>query len=160
MPFFSDVESSIHYLERGRGEPLLLIHGLGSNGAAWAFQVAALEHRFRLIIPDLPGSGHSSPPRSEYTIGGFAHAMWRLMDHLKIAQTNIVGFSLGGAVALEMATLRPTCVPKLALINSLATYQPRDLRKWLETYVSATLVRMLGMPRAACLMAARLFPEP
>jgi 3-oxoadipate enol-lactonase len=160
MPFFRDEESSIHYLERGRGEPLLLIHGLGCSGAAWAFQVAALEHRFRLIIPDLPGSGHSSPPRSEYTIAGFANVMWRLMDHLKVQQTNIVGFSLGGAVALEMATLRPTCVPKLALINSLATYQPRDLRKWLETYVSATLVRMLGMPRAACFMAARLFPEP
>jgi 3-oxoadipate enol-lactonase len=160
MPFFRDEESSIHYLERGRGEPLLLIHGLGCSGANWAFQVAALEHRFRLIIPDLPGSGHSSPPRSEYTIAGFADAMWRLMDHLKIRETNIVGFSLGGAVALEMATLRPSCVPKLALINSLATYQPRDLRKWLETYLSATIVRMLGMPRAACLMAARLFPEP
>ncbi|HEY6619310.1 MAG TPA: alpha/beta hydrolase [Steroidobacteraceae bacterium] len=160
MPFLRDTESSIHYLQRGRGEPLLLIHGLGCSGAAWAFQVAALEHRFRLIIPDLPGSGHSAPPRSEYTIAGFANAMWRLMDHLQIRKTNIVGFSLGGAVALEMATLRPDCVPKLALINSLATYQPRDLRKWLETYVSATLVRMLGMPRAACLMAARLFPEP
>jgi 3-oxoadipate enol-lactonase len=160
MPFFRDEESSIHYLERGRGEPLLLIHGLGCSGANWAFQVAALEHRCRLIIPDLPGSGHSSPPRSEYTIAGFADAMWRLMDHLKIRETNIVGFSLGGAVALEMATLRPSCVPKLALINSLATYQPRDLRKWLETYLSATIVRMLGMPRAACLMAARLFPEP
>jgi 3-oxoadipate enol-lactonase len=160
MPFFRDEESSIHYLERGRGEPLLFIHGLGCSGANWAFQVAALEHRFRLIIPDLPGSGHSSPPRSEYTIAGFADAMWRLMDHLKIRETNIVGFSLGGAVALEMATLRPSCVPKLALINSLATYQPRDLRKWLETYLSATIVRMLGMPRAACLMAARLFPEP
>jgi 3-oxoadipate enol-lactonase len=160
MPFFCDDGSSIHYLERGRGEPLLLIHGLGCSGADWAFQVAALEDRFRLIIPDLPGSGHSSPPRSEYTIAGFANAMWRLMDHLKIRRTNIVGFSLGGAVALEMATLRPTCVPKLGLINSLATYRPRDVRKWLETYVSATLVRMLGMPRAACLMAARLFPEP
>jgi 3-oxoadipate enol-lactonase len=160
MPFFRDDESSIHYLERGRGEPLLLIHGLGCSGAAWAFQVAALEHRFRLIIPDLPGSGHSSPPRSEYTIEGFAHAMWRLMDHLQIHETNIVGFSLGGAVALEMASLRPNCAPKLGLINSLATYQPRDLRKWLETYLSATIVRMVGMPRAACLMAARLFPEP
>jgi 3-oxoadipate enol-lactonase len=160
MPFFRDAESSIHYLERGRGEPLLLIHGLGCSGADWAFQVAALEHRFRLIIPDLPGSGHSSPPHSEYTIAGFANALWRLMDHLKIPRSNIVGFSLGGAVALEMATLRPTCVPKIALINSLATYRPRDLRKWLETYVSATLVRMVGMPRAACLMAARLFPEP
>jgi 3-oxoadipate enol-lactonase len=160
MPFFRDEESSIHYLERGRGEPLLLIHGLGCSGANWAFQVAALEHRFRLIIPDLPGSGHSSPPRSEYTIAGFANAMWRLMDHLKIREASIVGFSLGGAVALEMATLRPGCVPKLGLINSLATYQPRDLRKWLETYLAATIVRMLGMPRAACLMAARLFPEP
>jgi pimeloyl-ACP methyl ester carboxylesterase len=59
-----------------------------------------------------------------------------------------------------MATARPECVPKLGLINSLATYRPRDVRKWLETYVAATLVRMLGMPRAACLMAARLFPEP
>ena len=59
-----------------------------------------------------------------------------------------------------MASIRPSCVPKLSLINSLATYQPHSVRKWLETYVSATLVRMLGMPRAACFMAARLFPEP
>jgi pimeloyl-ACP methyl ester carboxylesterase len=160
MPFFRNDELSIHYLERGRGEPLLLIHGLGGSGADWAFQVAALEHRFRVIVPDLPGSGHSLPPRSEYTIPGFASALWKLMDHLKIVRPNIVGFSLGGAVALEMATLRPACVPKLGLINSLATYKPRDLRKWLETYVAATVVRLLGMPRAACLMAARLFPEP
>jgi pimeloyl-ACP methyl ester carboxylesterase len=160
MPFFRDGEQSIHYLQRGRGEPLLLIHGLGCSGADWAFQVAALEAHFRIIVPDLPGSGHSSPPRGEYTIAGFAVALWKLMDHLRIAQTNIVGFSLGGAVALEMATLRPGGVPRLALINSLATYQPRDARKWLETYVSATLVRLLGMPRAAGYFAGRLFPEP
>jgi pimeloyl-ACP methyl ester carboxylesterase len=122
--------------------------------------VAALEHRFRVIVPDLPGSGHSLPPRSEYTIAGFAGALWKLLDHLKIVRPNIVGFSLGGAVALEMATLRPDCVPRLALINSLATYKPHDLRKWLETYVAATVVRLVGMPRAAYLTAARLFPEP
>src|ERR1700719_865074 len=160
MPFFRDDQLCIHYLERGRGEPLLLIHGLGSSGADCAYQVAALDHRFRIIFPDLPGSGHSPPPAREYTIAGFANAMWRLMDHLRITTPNIVGFSLGGAVALEMATLRPACVPRLGLINSLATYQPRDVRKWLETYVSATTVRLLGMPRAARLMAARLFPEP
>lgn len=160
MPFFHDDDLSIHYLERGRGEPLLLVHGLGCSGADWAFQVAALEHRFRIIVPDLPGSGHSSPPRNEYTIAGFAAALWKLMDHLGIDRPNIVGFSLGGAVALEMATMRPACVPRLGLINSLATYQPRDVRKWLETYVAASVVRLLGMPRAACLMAARLFPEP
>src|SRR5271168_3460661 len=160
MPFFRDNKLSIHYLERGRGEPLLLIHGLGSSGADWAFQVAALEARFRVIIPDLPGSGHSAPPRDGYTIAGFSAALWKLMDHLRISRPNIVGFSLGGAVALEMAALRPACVPRLGLINSLATYRPLSVRKWLETYVSATLVRLLGMPRAACWVAARLFPEP
>jgi 3-oxoadipate enol-lactonase len=160
MPFFRDDDLSIHYLERGHGEPLLLIHGLGCSGADWAFQVAALENRFRIIIPDLPGSGHSRPPAAEYTIAGFANALWKLMDHLGLQTPNIVGFSLGGAVALEMATLRPASVPRLGLINSLATYQPRDMRKWLETYVSATVVRLLGMPRAAYFMAARLFPEP
>jgi 3-oxoadipate enol-lactonase len=160
MPFFNNEELSIHYLVRGRGEPLLLIHGLGCTGADWAFQVAALERRFRLIVPDLPGSGHSLPPHDEYTIAGFAAALWKLMDHLQIAGPNIVGFSLGGAVALEMAAQRPSSVPRIGLINSLASYRPVDMRKWLETYVSATLVRLLGMPRAACLAAARLFPEP
>jgi 3-oxoadipate enol-lactonase len=160
MPFFRDDESTIHYLERGRGEPLLLIHGLGCSGADWAFQVAALEHRFRIIVPDLPGSGHSTPPRGEYSIAGFADALWKLLDHLEITRTNIVGFSLGGAVALEMAARRPASVPRLGLINSLATYQLRDWRKWLEAYGSLSLVRLFGMPRAACLMAARLFPEP
>lgn len=160
MPFFNDDRLSLHYLERGRGEPLLLIHGLGCSGADWAFQVAALEKRFRVIVPDLPGSGHSPPPRDEYDIKGFASALWSLLDHLGVSRTNVIGFSLGGAVALEMAALRPESVPRLGLINSLATYRPDDWRKWLEVHVSAALVRLLGMRRAAWLLAVRLFPEP
>src|ERR1700730_15918806 len=104
MPFFQDVDSSIHYLQRGQGEALLLIHGLGCTGADWAFQVAALERDYRVIVPDLPGSGHSPAPRDGYDIKGYAAALWRLLDHLNIERVNIVGFSLGGAVALEMAS--------------------------------------------------------
>jgi 3-oxoadipate enol-lactonase len=159
MPFFQDVDSSIHYLQRGRGEAVLLIHGLGCTGADWAFQVAALERDYRVIVPDLPGSGHSPAPRDGYDIKGYAAALWRLVDHLKIERLNIVGFSLGGAVALEMASARADAVTRLSLINSLATYRPHTLRKWLETYVSAGMVRVLGMPRAAYVAAARLFPE-
>jgi pimeloyl-ACP methyl ester carboxylesterase len=77
-----------------------------------------------------------------------------------VPRTNIIGFSMGGAVALEMAARRPACVPRLGLINSLATYRPDDWRKWLEVHVSALLVRLLGMRRAAWLLALRLFPEP
>jgi 3-oxoadipate enol-lactonase len=160
MAFFVSDGMSIHYLERGQGEPVLFIHGLGCSGADWAFQVEALEKHFRVIVPDLPGSGHSSTPHKGYDIAESATALWRLMDHLHIEKPNIVGFSLGGAVGLEMATSRPDCVPRLTLINSLATYRPNGWRKWMETYVAATLVRMIGMPRAAWLMAARLFPKP
>ena len=160
MAFFHNDKVSLHYLVRGRGEPLVLIHGLGCSGADWAFQVATLEKRFRVIVPDLPGCGHSPPPGDEYTIGGFADALWSLLDHLHIARPNIIGFSLGGAVALEMAALRPDSVPRLGLINSLATYRPNHWRKWFETHLSANIVRLLGMRRAAWLLAARLFPEP
>jgi 3-oxoadipate enol-lactonase len=161
MPFYSNNKNfSLHYLIRGQGEPLLLIHGLGGSGADWAFQVAALEKRFRVIVPDLPGSGHSPPPRGEYTIEGFAAALWSLLDHLNVPRANIIGFSLGGAVAFEMAAQRPASVPRLGLINSLASYRPDDWHKWLETHGSALLVRLLGMRRAAWLLAARLFPEP
>jgi 3-oxoadipate enol-lactonase len=160
MAYFRGKKTSLHYLVRGRGEPLLLIHGLGCSGADWALQVAALERRFRVIVPDLPGSGLSPPPREEYTIAGFATALWSLLDHLGLSHANIVGFSLGGAVALEMAAQRPRNVPRLALINSLATYRPDDWHKWLEARVTALLVRWLGMRRTAWLMALRLFPEP
>src|SRR5580692_8834026 len=87
MPFFCNENLSLHYLERGQGEPLVLIHGLGGSGADWAFQVAELEKRFRVIVPDLPGSGHSPPPRGEYSIGGFATAIWSLLDHLGVSRT-------------------------------------------------------------------------
>ena len=160
MAYFRGKKTSLHYLVRGRGEPLLLIHGLGCSGADWALQVAALEKRFRVIVPDLPGSGFSPPPKQEYNIGGFATALWSLLDHLQVRRTNIIGFSLGGAVALEMAAQRPASVPRLGLINSLATYRPDDWHKWLEVRVTAWLVRLLGMRRVAWLMSVRLFPEP
>src|ERR1700686_659872 len=160
MPFFCNEDLSLHYLERGQGEPLVLIHGLGCSGAAWAFQVAALEERFRVIVPDLPGSGHSPPPRDEYTIGGCSSALWSLLDHLGVSRANIIGFSIGGAVALGMAAQRPASVAGLGLINSLAPYRTDDGRKWFETHGAGTLVPLLGMRRAAWLPAVRLSPEP
>jgi 3-oxoadipate enol-lactonase len=160
MPIFIDDGRSLHYLERGRGEPLVLIHGLGSSGADWAFQVSALEGRFRIIVPDLPGSGHSAAPPDGCSIAGFAASIWSLLDHLGAQRVNIVGFSLGGAVGLEMALQRPGDVRRLALINSLATYRLDHWRKWLEAALSLILVPLIGMRWVARLAANRLFPMP
>jgi 3-oxoadipate enol-lactonase len=137
----------------------LLIHGLGGSGADWEFQIRALERRFRVIVPDLPGSGFSSSLDGSCSIAALAEALWTLIDHLKMRNVNIAGFSLGGAVALEMALQRPDDVPRLAMINSLATYRIDHWRKWLEARVPPLLIRLLGMKRAAQFIAARLFPK-
>jgi 3-oxoadipate enol-lactonase len=139
------IGSRLHYRVHGAGSPVLLIHGLGSSGADWALQVPALECGFRVIVPDLPGCGNT---------------LWSLMDDLDEPQVNLVGFSLGGAVALEMALQRPDAVPHLALINSLATYRVDHWRKWYEARIPAALVRLLGMRIMARLLAGRSFPEP
>ena len=152
--------SCVHYRVRGVGEPVLLIHGLGSSGADWSLQVSALEGGFRVIVPDLPGCGSSQRPSGGFAIDSFADSLWSLVDRLDEPAVNIVGFSLGGAVALEMALQRPHAVPRLALINSLASYRIDHWRKWYEARVPAALVRMLGMRNMARLMAGRAFPEP
>ena len=159
MAFFDHDGGSMHYVDRGCGEALLLIHGLGLSGADWVLQMPILEKRFRTIVPDLPGSGRSSAPR-DYSIEGFAESLWSLLDRLEIKRVNLIGFSLGGAVALEMALRRPDDIARLALINSLATYRLDHWRKWIEAHVPAVLVRVLGMRRVARLTAMRLFPEP
>jgi 3-oxoadipate enol-lactonase len=160
MAFFVHNGLKLHYLERGRGEPLLLIHGLGSSGADWALQAPALENRYRIVVPDLPGSGHSAPLRGGLSIERIADSLWALCDHLGAARINVAGFSLGGAVALEMALTRPKDVRRLAMINSLATYRLDHWRKWLEAALTLTLIPLIGMRRASRLAARRLFPLP
>jgi len=161
VPIFDHAGQDLHYLVRESGEPVLLIHGLGSSGADWAFQVPALESRFRVVLPDLPGCGLSAPPpRGNFSIAYFATALWALLDEIGAAPPNIVGFSLGGAVALEMALQRPASVPRIVLINSLASYRLDHWKKWLEARIPPALVRLLGMRRVARPVAARVFPDP
>jgi 3-oxoadipate enol-lactonase len=151
---------SLYYRVRGKGENLLLIHGLGSSGADWEFQVRVLERHFRVIVPDLPGCGYSPAFEGDFSISDCADVLWALLDHLQVSSANITGFSLGGAVALEMALQRPQSVARLALINTLLSYRIDHWRKWLEARVPAILIRLMGMQCAARLAATRLFPMP
>ncbi|MGQ0799799.1 MAG: alpha/beta fold hydrolase [Pseudomarimonas sp.] len=160
MPFLAVAGSRLFWRDLGQGQVLVLIHGLGSSGADWAFQVPPLVDGYRLILPDLPGSGQSDPPRSGFSIAAMADALWQLLDAIDAAKPHVVGFSLGGAVALEMALQRPTQIDRLVLINSLPSYRVDHWKKWLELYAQMGLVRTLGLPRAARMVAARLFPLP
>jgi pimeloyl-ACP methyl ester carboxylesterase len=159
MPAAQVNGASIYYECEGAGPPLLLIHGLGSSGDDWAFQLEDFARHFTLILPDLRGSGRSDKPPGRYSIAQFAADLWALLDTLGVESADILGFSLGGAVAQEMALLHPTRVRKLVLCNALANYRTDTPRKWLEARVQVALVHLLGLRRTARLIANRLFPH-
>jgi pimeloyl-ACP methyl ester carboxylesterase len=159
MPTAQFNGASIYYECQGAGPLLLLIHGLGSSGDDWAFQREDFARHFTLILPDLRGSGRSDKPSGPYSIAQFAADLWALLDHLGVDAPYVLGFSLGGAVAQEMALARPGRVRKLVLCNALANYRTDTVRKWLEAHVQVILVHLLGLRRTAKLIANRLFPH-
>lgn len=101
----------------GKGPPVLLAHGLGGTKVTWFPILTELASRHRLIVPDLPGHGESEKPRAEYSPRFYAHVMRCLMDRLEVDQAAVVGNSLGGRVALEMALRSPNRVTSLALLD-------------------------------------------
>lgn len=151
------MKQPLHYRDLGDGEPLLLIHGMGSSGEDWAFQIPELLPHCRLIVPDLRGCGRSSGvPES---IDQLARDLWELCDTLKIDQCAIAGFSMGGAVAVEMAVQEPARCSRLLLINAQPSYRVDTWRKWLEVHTQVMLINILGLRRTSRMIARRLFPH-
>lgn len=159
MPTLKLDDAEIYYECAGSGPPLLLIHGLGSSGDDWAFQRDDFARAHRVILPDLRGSGRSTKPPGPYSISRFAADLWALLDALSITSADLLGFSLGGAVAIEMALLRPSGVRRLVVCNTLASYRTDTWRKWLEAHAQLACVRLLGLRRTARLVARRMFPH-
>ena len=96
-----DVE--LYYEEKGRGDPLLLIMGLAADSTAWMFQVPAFAEKFRTITFDNRGVGRSSKPTGAYTIHQMADDAAGLLRHLGVPRAHVVGVSMGGMIAQELA---------------------------------------------------------
>jgi pimeloyl-ACP methyl ester carboxylesterase len=114
-------------LEAGVGPPVLAIHGLGATKGSFLPTVDALADHFRVIAVDLPGFGDSDKPiGAPYDPRFFADAIVDLLDALGLDRANLIGNSLGGRVALEVALREPERVDRLALLApSLAWRRPR-----------------------------------
>src|SRR5262249_47215687 len=100
----------IHYIDRGKGEPIVLLHGGTSSLESWVRTgvVANLEKDFRVIAFDARGAGRSSKPHDPKQYGRQqALDVPRLLDALKLDRAHIVGFSLGASTVSQLLTLRP-----------------------------------------------------
>jgi pimeloyl-ACP methyl ester carboxylesterase len=105
----------VRYLAAGAGEPLLLVHGLGGAAANWLALAPLLLPGRRVLVPELPGHGGSSPLPAAPTLNAYADRLGLLLAHEGAAPAAVVGHSLGGAIALRLAIRRPESVGSLVL---------------------------------------------
>jgi len=117
-----------NYLEAGKGDPVILIHGSGpgvTSYANWRLVLPALAENFRVLAPDMVGFGFTERPANiEYGVQTWADQVVGLMDTLELPTTHIVGNSFGGAIALRIATQHPDRIGKLVLMGSMGVPFP------------------------------------
>jgi pimeloyl-ACP methyl ester carboxylesterase len=103
----------IHYERSGTGFPVLFIHAGIADSRMWEPQAAAFAKKFDMVRPDLRGFGDTALPPAPYS--GIADLV-ALLDHLQIARTHVIGCSMGGTLALDLALEHPQRVERLVLV--------------------------------------------
>jgi len=127
----------IAYGVRGSGPPLVLIMGYRLSSLAWPLDfIEALAERFTVVLFDSRGTGTSDKPTSGYEISNMARDVGGLLDHLEIPRANVLGYSMGGAIAQEFVRQFPDRVLALALCATMCG-GPRAV------YASPSVVRVM-----------------
>lgn len=113
---FAEAEGHRVYYERhGAGAPVLLVNGLTADHTAWELQTDALKRRFEVVVFDNPGVGQTTGPRGPYTSDLFADVAAGLLDALGLERAHVVGASMGGTIAMQVALRHPQRVRALVL---------------------------------------------
>lgn len=130
MPEIILNDIKINYIEKGKGFPLILIHGLSDDWRLWNHLIPELSRNYRIIALDLRGHGGSGKPDIPYSIEQFSRDIYCLLIKLKIKRAHLTGFSMGGAVAQEFAVKYPEMVSSMILMSSFS-YASSDFNKTL-----------------------------
>ena len=159
LPYCDVNEARLRYVERGNGPPLLLVHGLGATHEDWERQIDFFARVFRVIAPDLRGHG-ATECDGPYTVDRMAADLSQLMEQLKVGPFFVIGHSMGGAVAMQLALFKPERVQKLLLANTLPSFRPDSWRKQTLLFVRTSVMRWKGPAALAAKLAQQAFPEP
>src|SRR5436309_12195697 len=138
----------LYFTEKGSGPPLLLVHGLMVSGAMFDPVIDHFAATHRVIVPDLRGHGRSRGLPPPYTAAQLASDLARLLDHLLIDTTAVLGYSQGGAIAQQLVLDHPKRCERLVLACTFA-FNMATVRERLEGQLAPLLIRVLGMRRLA-----------
>ncbi|MBI5373110.1 MAG: alpha/beta hydrolase [Sphingobacteriales bacterium] len=109
----------IRYRVTGSGQPVMLVHGFGEEAGVWDEIADHLKNTYRLVIPDLPGSGHSEQI-PDMSIEGMAEVLHTILHEEKLSTCVLIGHSMGGYITLAFAEKYPNHLSGFALFHSTA----------------------------------------
>ncbi|MBI3326476.1 MAG: alpha/beta hydrolase [Nitrospinae bacterium] len=117
-------ETKLHLLRGGQGEPLVILHGAGGS-PGWLQYQQALAQRFQVYVPDHPGFGKSDRPEWIASVPDLACFYLWALEELGLSRVRVVGFSLGGWLAAEMAVMYPQIFERMILVGAAGVKPPQ-----------------------------------
>ena len=159
MPVLSIDGIDLYYELHGSGDPVVLIHGLGSSVRDWEYQLDAFASAYRVLVYDVRGHGRSAKPPGPYSVPLFARDLGGLLRALDIQRAHLVGISMGGMIALQLAADSPGQVRTLVVTNTGPDLVPRTPREHFQVWQRKTIQRLLGMRKLGQVLGARMFPK-
>ena len=137
---------TVHYLRRGRGEPIILIHGLSGSAHWWRHNIAALARTHEVFTVELVGYGHARHQRS-VSVRDNAEVLAAWMRALDLQGATIIGHSLGGHVATRLVSLVPERVTFLVLVCATGLLRGHPVRMALRLPRAGVSGRLSFLPR-------------
>jgi pimeloyl-ACP methyl ester carboxylesterase len=138
----------MYYEDRGRGEPLVLLHGGMGIGDDWRHVFPHDPDGHRVVVPDLRGHGRSTSPDEAFRIRRCAADVLALLDHLGIQRAKAIGLSLGAKTLLHVATSQPARLDAMVLVSA-TPYFPQPLRQAAAQFTRAALESLPAAERGA-----------
>jgi pimeloyl-ACP methyl ester carboxylesterase len=160
MGFVKVNNYNINYTVEGSGESLLFIHGLGSDSTDWEKQIDYFSPHFKVIAIDLRGHGKSEKIKEKITIEDFAEDVYKVLMTIDADNVHIVGLSLGGMIALDLAVKHPEIIKTLTIVNSRPEYKLRSLRQFFSGLSRLIIIQLFGMKASAAHIVKQIFPQP
>jgi proline-specific peptidase len=110
---------NVHYVEAGKGPPLLFLHGLGGSWKDWSATLPAFAASYQVMAVDFPGFGDSDQPEVKYSVEWLTEVIEKFIQERRLDEVNLVGHSMGGLVALNLATRPNSRVKRLIITDAV-----------------------------------------